>query len=58
MPKEEEKLHHASMRIFLEHEKWIEEKSIRDEARGWGKCRWSQKEMELTDEIVESAKAM
>ena len=37
------------------YEKWIEENPY-DEGQGWGKVPWSQKEMELTDEIVESAK--
>ena len=37
------------------YEKWIE-KNPYDEGQGWGKVPWSQKEMELTDEIVESAK--
>ena len=33
------------------YEKWIE-KNPYDEGQGWGKVPWSQKEMELTDEIV------
>ena len=37
------------------YEKWIEENPY-DEGQGWGKVPWSQKEMELTDEIVERAK--
>ena len=37
------------------YEKWIE-KNPYDEGQGWGKVPWSQKEMELTDEILESAK--
>ena len=52
--KEEKTLH--STRIFLEHTKNGSRKSVRRRT-GLGQGAVSQKEMELTDEIVESAKA-
>ena len=41
--------------LYAIRNEWIE-KNPYDEGQGWGKVPWSQKEMELTDEIVESAK--
>lgn len=38
------------------YEKWIQENPV-DEGHGWGTVPWSQKEMPLTDEVMEAAKS-
>lgn len=43
-------------KILNIYQKWIQENPV-DEGHGWGTVPWSQKEMPLTDEVLQAAKA-